>query len=231
MATALIVAAGRGERLGSDGPKAFVPLAGRPMIAWSIDAFNGVQAIDRVVVAVPPGWAPRTELEATALAGAIVCEGGSERSMSVLNALAASGGGADCEPILVHDAARPLLTVDLIERMVAAVSGENGSEAAVAAAPVADTIRVAGAGGTAVSTPDRATLRAVQTPQAFRRRTLERALAQGEAKLAAATDDASLVEMLGIAVTLIDAPSENFKVTNPTDLKLAELVLAERSIA
>ena len=231
MATALIVAAGRGERLGSNGPKAFVQLAGRPMIAWSIDAFRQVPAIEQVVVAVPPGWAPQNELEAEAVAGVVVCEGGAERSMSVLNALVASGSGAEDQPILVHDAARPLLTPDLIGRMIAAITGENGSEAAVAASLVADTIRVADAGGTAIATPDRSTLRAVQTPQAFRRRTLERALAQGDAKLAAATDDASLVEMLGLPVRLVDAPSENFKVTNPTDLKLAELVLAERSEA
>lgn len=230
MATALVVAAGRGERLRADGPKAFVPLGGRPMIAWSLDAFAAVPEVRRVVVAVPPGWTPADRPEREALEGAIVCEGGAERSMSVRNALAATEGPDD-EAILVHDAARPLITPDLIERMIAAVTGSGAHSAAVAAAPVTDTIRLVDGAGNAIGTPDRTTLRAVQTPQAFKRETLAAALSLGEADLASATDDAALVERLGIKVALIDAPPENIKVTNPTDIRLAELLLAERGIA
>lgn len=227
MATALVVAAGRGERLGVDGPKAFAPLAGRPMLAWSLDVFHSVEAIGSVVVAVPPGWLPTDGPEADALRGCTICEGGAERSLSVRNALAASEGPDD-EPVLVHDAARPLVTADLIERMIAAVEGDGGETAWVAAAPVTDTIRVADAGGNVVATPDRATLRAMQTPQAFRRSTLGRALAQDESLVAAATDDAALVEAMGGSVRLIEAPVENIKVTNPLDLRIAESLLSGR---
>ena len=229
MATALIVAAGRGERLGASGPKAFVPLAGIPMIGWSLKAFRASPRIESIVVAVPPGWEPASPAESELLDGVVVCEGGAERSISVRNALDASGAGHASEAVLVHDAARPLVTPELIDRMIESVSRDGTCEAAVAAALVTDTIRVVDADGNAVATPDRATLRAVQTPQAFRRQTLARALSLDLEKLAAATDDAGLVEALGVSVKLIEAPAENFKVTNPTDIRLAELLLADRA--
>ena len=147
------------------------------------------------------------------------------------NALEASGAGLDTEAVLVHDAARPLVTPELIELMIDSVAPAGNCEAAVAAAAVTDTIRVVDANGNAVATPDRAMLRAVQTPQAFQRGTLTRALSLDEAQLAAATDDAALVEALGVTVKLIEAPAENFKVTNPNDIRLAELLLAQRSAA
>jgi len=231
VATALIVAAGRGERLGASGPKAFVPLAGIPMIGWSLRAFRASPQIDTIVVAVPPGWEPANPAESELFDGVVVCEGGAERSMSVRNALEASGAGPDGEAVLVHDAARPLVTTALIERMIGSVAPDTACEAAVAAALVTDTIRVVDENGNAVATPDRATLRAVQTPQAFRRGTLARALALDEAQLAAATDDAGLVEALGVSVKLIEAPAENFKVTNPNDIRLAELLLEQRATA
>ena len=228
MATALVVAAGRGERLGVSGPKAFAPLAGRPMVAWSLDAFRETPGVEAIVVAVPPGWLPARPGEVEALSGCIVCEGGAERSLSVRKALEASGGGPREEPVLVHDAARPLVTVELIEAMIASVSGNGGADAAVAAAPVADTIRVADADGNVLSTPDRASLRAMQTPQAFRRETLERALAQDDRIVAAATDDAALVEAMGGTVRLVEAPVDNIKVTSPLDLRIAGELLAAR---
>ncbi|MEI6447005.1 MAG: 2-C-methyl-D-erythritol 4-phosphate cytidylyltransferase, partial [Actinomycetes bacterium] len=159
--------------------------------------------------------------------GCTVCEGGAERSFSVRNALAASSGPAG-EAVLVHDAARPLLTGELIARMIDSIEGPDGAQAAVAAAPVTDTIRVADVDGSVLATPDRSTLRAMQTPQAFRREVLERALAQDDEMVAAATDDAALAEALGVVVKLIDSPPENLKVTTPTDIALAELLLAER---
>jgi 2-C-methyl-D-erythritol 4-phosphate cytidylyltransferase len=165
------------------------------------------------VVAAPPG------LEA---AGATVVEGGAERSHSVRNALAASSG----DPVLVHDAARPLVSVELIERCVAAVAG--GADAAVAASPVVDTTKEAGDDGVVVRTLDRSRLWAIQTPQVFRREALTAALAQPDDVLAAATDDASLVEAAGGRVVVVRAPRENLKVTTPLDLRVAELLLAER---
>jgi 2-C-methyl-D-erythritol 4-phosphate cytidylyltransferase len=165
------------------------------------------------VVAGPPGLS---------IDGATVVEGGAERSHSVRNALAASTG----DPVLVHDAARPLVSVELIEQCLAAIAG---ADAAIAAAPVVDTTKEADAGGTVVRTLDRSRLWAVQTPQVFRRAALEAALARPDAELAAATDDASLVEAAGGRVVVVEAPRENLKVTTPLDLRLAELLLSSRA--
>lgn len=222
MAVALLVAAGRGERLGADGPKAFVMLAGRPMFEWSLDALRAVEAIERIVIALPAG--------AQAPEGTIGVAGGAERSHSVRAALAAAGDGPDDEPILVHDAARPLLTPEIVQRSLDALA-QTGADAVVAAAPVVDTIKRvhADAPGLHVeATLQRHALWAVQTPQVFRRAALARALAQPDAVLAAATDDAGIVEQTGGRVHLVESPRENLKVTTPVDLRLAALILEER---
>jgi 2-C-methyl-D-erythritol 4-phosphate cytidylyltransferase len=218
MAVALILAAGRGERLGFDRPKALVPLAGRPLLQWSVDVLEQVSAIQRIVLALPA--------DVKAPAGTIGVEGGAVRSESVSLALAAAGDGPDSELVLVHDAARPLLTVELIEATLAAAEGE-GVDAAIAAAPVTDTIKQAGADGTVTRTLDRAGLWAVQTPQVFRRETLVRALDVPHDVLAQATDDAWLVERAAGVVVLVPAPPENLKVTTPLDLALAEMLLTQ----
>ncbi len=214
MAVALLVAAGLGERLGSEGPTALVVVAGRPMLEWSLEALRAVPAIERVVVALPEGF--------DAPAGTVGVRGGAERSHSVRNALAAAGDG---DPVLVHDAARPLLTPALVERCLAAVAG---ADAAIAAARVTDTTKEAGPDHVVARTLDRSRLWAVQTPQVFRRAALEAALAQPDDVLAAATDDASLVEAAGGTVRVVEAPRENLKVTTPVDLRVAELLLGER---
>jgi 2-C-methyl-D-erythritol 4-phosphate cytidylyltransferase len=216
VAVALVVAAGRGERLGTSVPKAFVMLAGRPMVQWSIAALSAVEAIEEIVVALPPAMdAPE---------GTIGVAGGTQRSHSVQAALAAAR--AD-DVVLVHDAARPLLTVALVEDCLAALAAGE-CDAAIAAAPVTDTIKECDA-TTVVRTLDRARLWAVQTPQAFRRDVLERALDQDDEVLGAATDDAALVEAMGGTVRLVPAPPDNLKVTTPLDLRVAELLLRERS--
>jgi 2-C-methyl-D-erythritol 4-phosphate cytidylyltransferase len=215
-AVALVVAAGRGERLGSSGPKAFVMCGGRAMLEWSIDALKAVPEIGHIVVATPPG--------VEAPAGTTGVFGGPERSHSVRAALHHTLAG---DPVLVHDAARPLVTPDIIRATLAGL--DAGADAAIAAARVADTIKESGADGRTVErTLDRSALWAIQTPQVFRREVLERALAQDHAVLAAATDDASLVEGLGGTVRLVESPRENFKVTNPEDLRLADLLLRTR---
>jgi 2-C-methyl-D-erythritol 4-phosphate cytidylyltransferase len=220
MAVALLVAAGRGERLGADGPKAFVMLAGRPMLEWSLDALRAVEQVSRVVVALPDG--------AAAPAGTIGVSGGAERSHSVRAALAAAGAGDPDEPVLVHDAARPLLTPEIVQRSLRALE-ETGADAVVAAAPVVDTIKRVGDDALrVVETVPRSALWAVQTPQVFRRSVLERVLAQPDEVLAAATDDASLVEQTGGRVHLVESPRENLKVTTPVDLRLAAILLEER---
>jgi 2-C-methyl-D-erythritol 4-phosphate cytidylyltransferase len=182
------------------------------MLEWSVEALLGAPSIDRVVVALPPGVAPP--------AGVIGATGGAERSLSVRNALRAAEG----DPVVVHDAARPLVTASLIEDVLAALVD---CDAAIAAAPVVDTIKQA-RDGEVVRTLDRAGLWAVQTPQAFRRDALERALDQPDDVVRAATDDASLVEALGGTVRVVEAPRQNLKVTTPLDLRLAELLLGER---
>ena len=216
MAVALIVAAGLGERLGASRPKALVELAGRPLLQWSVGVLASVPTIERIVVALPAGT--------DAPAGTQGVQGGATRSESVLRALEAVGPG---DPVLVHDAARPLVTVELIEAALASVEGE-GVEAAIAATPLTDTVKQADSEGRVTQTLDRAGLWAVQTPQVFRRGALERALDVPDEVLAQATDDAWLVERAGGRVVIVPAPKDNLKVTTALDLDLAELLLTRR---
>jgi 2-C-methyl-D-erythritol 4-phosphate cytidylyltransferase len=215
MAVALLVAAGRGERLGTGGPKAFVMLGGRPMLQWSIEALSAVDEVDRIVVALPPG--------VPAPAGTVGVPGGAARSQSVRAALHAAGHS---DVVVVHDAARPLVTPELVRDCLAALA-DHECDGAIAAAPVTDTIKES-RGQEVVRTLDRSRLWAIQTPQVFTRAALERALDCADEDLAAATDDASLVESGGGTVRLVPAPRDNMKVTTPLDLRVAELLLAER---
>jgi 2-C-methyl-D-erythritol 4-phosphate cytidylyltransferase len=221
MAVALIVAAGRGERLGSGCPKALVTLAGSPMIEWSLRALREVEEVERVVVALPPetefGPAPQNVTLVT---------GGSTRSHSVREALVASGYG---DPVVVHDAARPLAAPDLFERALAELES-SGVDAVIAATPVPDTIKeVAQDGSTVRRTLDRSRLWAVQTPQVFRRAALERCLYEASDELlSAATDDAWLIERAGGSVRVLPSHPGNVKVTTAVDLRVAELLLADR---
>ena len=190
------------------------------MLEWSVDALRLVAGVETIVVALPA-----SALDA-APPGTIAVAGGAVRSESVRAALRACGAG---DPVVVHDAARPLAPASLFERALARLE-QSGADAVIAAAPVADTIKEVGADGRTVArTLDRARLWAVQTPQVFRRDVLERALFDaGEEALSAATDDAWLVEQTGGVVEVVEAPAANIKVTTPTDLRLAELLLSER---
>jgi 2-C-methyl-D-erythritol 4-phosphate cytidylyltransferase len=218
MTVALIVAAGSGDRLGAARPKALVELAGRPLVQWSIDALAQVEGVERIVVALPAGTPPP--------AGVTAVDGGAVRSDSVRRALAASGDG---DPVLVHDAARPMLTAEIARAVLAALAGDLAAAAAIAAAPVTDTVKRADAGTREVSeTLDRNELWAVQTPQVFRRAALQRALDVPAELLAQATDDAWLVERDGGKVIVVPSSEENFKVTTPLDLELAALLLSRR---
>jgi 2-C-methyl-D-erythritol 4-phosphate cytidylyltransferase len=202
----IVPAGGSGERLGADRPKAFVVCAGRPLIEWSLDVLTAV--CDRVVVAAPAEWLRDGWVE-----------GGPSRSASVRNALAAA---PEASTAVVHDAARPLVTRELVEACVGALMGVDG---AIAATPVTDTVKEAYPDATVLRTLDRSRLWAVQTPQVFRAESLRRALDVDDAALAAATDDASLVEAAGGTVRLVEAPPENFKVTTEADLARAEAAL------
>jgi 2-C-methyl-D-erythritol 4-phosphate cytidylyltransferase len=148
------------------------------------------------------------------------------RSESVRRALAAAGEG---DPIVVHDAARPLVTGELVERAIAALAGDPDADAAIAALPVTDTVKRVDSAGAVSETLERSELWAVQTPQVFRRSALERALRVPAEELARATDDAWLVERAGGRVIVVRASAENLKVTTPFDLRMAELLLADRA--
>lgn len=234
----MIAAAGSGERLGAGGPKAFVPLAGRPMVEWSIAAFRAVERVRSIVVACPPGHVH--ELGGHDLG---VVEGGETRAQSVANAMAAVG----TELVAIHDAARPLVTAELVEGVLATLLADDGADGAIAATPVVDTIKRSAPGEGSSrrvivsdayrvinrslvvdETVDRGRLWAAQTPQVFRVESLRRALGADPEDVAAATDEAMLVEAAGGRVLIHPAPPENLKVTTPLDLRVAALLLSER---
>ena len=180
------------------------------MLEWSLEALGGV--CERVVVAVPAGFEEPPDR----------VRGGESRSASVRNALAAA---PEATVAVVHDAARPLVTRQLVERCL---QGLEGWEGAIAATPLTDTVKEGDAGGRVLRTLDRSRLWAIQTPQVFRADALRRALAGEAADLAAATDDASLVERAGGSVRLVEASPENMKVTTALELRLAEAILQSR---
>jgi 2-C-methyl-D-erythritol 4-phosphate cytidylyltransferase len=215
----IVPAAGLGERLGAAVPKALAAFEGRPLVAWSVDVL--ASTCERVVVAVPPGYEGHAALSSLSAATVLVA-GGASRSASVRAALEAA---SEAEVAVVHDAARPLVTADLVRSCLSALEGFDG---AVAAARVADTIKEADSEWRVVRTLERARLWAIQTPQAFRAKALRRALAVGDEELAAATDDASLVEAAGGSVRVVEAPPDNIKVTDAVDLELAALLLRAR---
>ncbi|HEX7425638.1 MAG TPA: 2-C-methyl-D-erythritol 4-phosphate cytidylyltransferase [Mycobacterium sp.] len=213
---AVVPAAGSGERLAAGAPKAFVNLCGRPMLEHALGGLRDSGVVDGVVVAVPPN---RTDEAKLVFGGdAVIVAGGTDRTESVRLALAAVG---DAEFVLVHDAARALTPPSLIVRVVQAL--RSGHAAVVPALPVSDTIKAVDVNGVVLGTPDRAGLRAVQTPQGFQtellRRAYERAAAGGF------TDDASVVEMTGTQVQVVDGDPLAFKITTPMDLLLAEALL------
>lgn len=218
---AVIAAAGRGRRLGDDGgapvPKALRLVAGRSLLARSVAALSA--AVDEVVVTAPPD---QLALVAREVAGCTlpvrVVAGGDTRQSSVRLALAAVDPSMAF--VVVHDAARPLVPTQVVERVISALRG--GAAAVVPAVPVADTLRLVGADGGSAPV-NRSVLRAVQTPQGFRKDILVEAHRRTPA--GDATDDASLVERTGVPVTLVEGAALAFKITTPVDLLLAEVLL------
>jgi 2-C-methyl-D-erythritol 4-phosphate cytidylyltransferase len=214
------VAGGSGTRLGASLPKAFVPLAGRPLLAHAVATSMRVRDVAALVIAVPHGYADRRHpiYRGWLPQAATLVPGGAERSDSVAAGLAALPDG---DVVLVHDAARCLAPASMFERLIDAVRG--GAAAVVPGIPVVDTIKAVDAEGWVVSTPERAGLRIAQTPQGFRRDILVRAHELGGS---AATDDAVLVERLGERVLVIDGDPLAAKITTRDDLRAAERLLA-----
>ena len=223
---AILVAAGTGQRLGAAVPKAYVPLAGRSPLAWTIEAFReaaifteivivaGKDDLNRAEAIVPPHGKIRWR----------VVPGGARRQDSVRLGLIALSHDVDL--VAVHDAARPLVSPDLIRRLVT-VAARSG--AATAVLPAADTVHQVDSGGTIVSTPPRTLLRLAQTPQVFRRDLLVQAHERAILDQRGETDDAALVAVLGHPVSVEPGEQSNRKITSPEDLAFAEAFLSRRS--
>jgi 2-C-methyl-D-erythritol 4-phosphate cytidylyltransferase len=223
---AVVVAAGRGERMGPGVPKALRLVAGVPLLVHAVRSLAAAHAVDVVVVAAPPD---SVEEVCALLAGERALEarvdvvaGGADRPASVRSALAALPPEVDV--VLVHDAARALAPSSLADAVADAVRA--GAAAVVPVLPVVDTVKEV-ADGVVVGTVDRSALRVVQTPQGFRREVLERAHREVPVGNGVeVTDDAGMVERLGVAVVVVEGDPRAFKVTRPLDLLLAETVLA-----
>lgn len=227
---AVIVAGGSGERFGDPRGKQFVSLAGLPLVAWSILAFDSAPSVACVVVVCPQGR--DAEMRNDVLARlelkheVTLVPGGPTRQDSVLSGLMAMPE----EPSLVaiHDGARPLIEVEAIERCLSVVRGNNSVAGAICAARTTDTLKVVDESGRIVATPDRTCYWCAQTPQAFRREVVlaahESALLEGFV----GTDDASLVERKGGCVLVVETPRDNMKITVPEDLAIAEATLRAR---
>ncbi|MEO3772332.1 2-C-methyl-D-erythritol 4-phosphate cytidylyltransferase [Micromonospora sp. B9E7] len=215
----LVPAAGAGVRLGPGRPKALRLLAGEPLLVHAVRRLAAAPSVHTIVVAAPVAEVAAVRELLTPVAPVIVVPGGAERQASVAAALAAVPAGPSI--ILVHDAARALTPSELVESVAAAV--RDGRDAVIPVLPVVDTIKEVGAGEVVLGTVDRSALRAVQTPQGFRRAVLSAAHAAAGDSL---TDDAGLVEKQGVAVSCVPGSEYALKITRPLDLALAEHLLA-----
>jgi 2-C-methyl-D-erythritol 4-phosphate cytidylyltransferase len=219
---AVVVAAGRGDRLGLDRPKAFAKLGGRPLLAESLERLEGSDWVDSIVVVAPEEWEEPSILLAEEIgAGKVTAcvAGGATRAESVRAGVAEIG--AEALVVLVHDAARPLLVAEVVERVLAPLG--EGWDGAVPALPVADTLKRAADDGTVLETVDRTGLHAVQTPQAFLAAVLREALT---GDLAEASDCAALVERRGGRVRVVEGDRRLLKVTTQADLDFVESLLS-----
>ncbi len=221
-ATAVIVGAGRGVRFGA-ADKALAPLRGRPVLAYSLDAAESATAIDAIVVVAGDHILDAvTDLTASGRWSKVVATvtGGERRQDSVAAGLAALPSAT--ELVAVHDAARPLAPPSLFDACIAAACSHG---AAIAASPIADTLKRVEE-GVIVQTVPRESLWAAQTPQAFRLDVLRRAFAEASERGLEVTDEAALLEALGLVVTVVPSSLANLKITRPEDLAIAEALLA-----
>ncbi len=224
MNTAILVAAGKGTRMGAD--KLFLELAGRPVIAHTWQRFNDATCIDEIILIAGEGRQKEFEMVAARFdfrKPFRIVTGGAERQDSVWNGLEALSPGTEIAAI--HDAARPCITEAMIAATVAAAQKTG---AAVAAQPMTDTIKESGDGRTILRTLDRSTLWAVQTPQTFRVEIIRRAIASAREKGLIFTDDTAACELIGQAVQLVPCATPNPKATVRGDLPLIELLLRQK---
>jgi 2-C-methyl-D-erythritol 4-phosphate cytidylyltransferase len=227
-ASAVIVAAGSGQRLGRTEPKAFVKIGDRSMVSFSLRTIAEVSEIEEIVIAVPAGIekAARAEVaDAGVKLPVKITAGGAQRQDSVRIALALVS--AEAEIVVVHDAARPFADADLFGRCIAVAQRSGGG---IAATPVSDTLKRGAADGTIAGTVARAGLWRAETPQAFQRYLLVAAHERAVRDRIVATDDSDLVEQIGGRVELVEGRAINLKITTPADLALAELLAANRKM-
>lgn len=224
MTWAVVPAAGRGSRFGGELPKQYLPVFGRPLIWHTLDRLARHPQVDGVVVALAAGdphWPGWTELQGKPV---LACTGGSERAASVLAGLAALPAAVrEKDWVLVHDAARPCLRGDDLQRLLE--HGTAHDVGAILAAPVRDTLKRADGAGRIERTEAREGLWRALTPQLFRRGLLQHALEGAIAAGVAVTDEAAAIERLGLKPLLVEGAADNIKVTEPADLALAEFVL------
>jgi 2-C-methyl-D-erythritol 4-phosphate cytidylyltransferase len=224
---ALIPAAGTGSRMESERPKQYLPVLGRPLLGWAIEALASHRRVEAVYLVLAPQdpWFERFDWPSAGKRLTAFRVGGETRAQSVVNGLQALAGEIAADDwLLVHDAARPCLSAALLDRLIEAVGGD--AVGGLLAIRVADTLKRADADSRSLSTEPRDGLWQAQTPQMFRRALLQRALAA--VNPLSATDEASAVERLGMKPLLVESSAENIKVTVPEDLKLAEAILRSR---
>ncbi len=229
---AVIVAGGSGTRFGAPGGKQMIELAGRPLLSWTIEAFDRARSIAHIVVVCPDAHRAEMRERAVEPFGFTTPVGfataGVTRQDSTRAGVAAAP--ASCAYVAVHDGARPLITPAVIDEVVAALLADPELDGAVCGQPAIDTLKIADTDGVVEDTPDRGRYWCVQTPQVFSVAMMRRAFAVADAEGFTGTDDASLVERAGGRVRCIAGPRDNFKVTVPEDRVLAEAVLRARKL-
>jgi 2-C-methyl-D-erythritol 4-phosphate cytidylyltransferase len=226
-ATAIVLAAGDGRRLGGDTPKAYLPIAGRPLVLRTLDRMFAASSVGTVVLVVAAEHRARCESLLRSDAGIkdqrwLLQTGGATRQESAKRGL--ERVGSDVEIVLIHDAARPFVFVGLIDRCVEAAVQKA---AVVVGLPVRDTIKAVSPQQWIQSTPDRRDLWEIQTPQAFRRELIASAHEHAAREGARVTDDAMVVERIGTPVYVLEGERTNFKITVPEDVWLAETLIRE----
>lgn len=227
MITAIFPAAGKGKRMGAPFNKVFAALSDKPILIHTLLNFSRCTKVDNFIVVAAPEEVDPVEKVLHALPGLKPCSvvaGGTERQYSVYNGLIEA---KKADIVLIHDAARPLISIKVINAVIAEV--EN-SEAAVAAVPVTNTIKVIDRNNNVVSTPDRSTLWMMQTPQGFKKDLLLKAHEKAREDNYLGTDDASLVEHIGHPVKVVMSDYKNIKITSPDDLIYAEAVFGKKAV-
>ena len=226
-ATAIVLAAGDGRRLGGDTPKAYLPIAGRPLVLRTLDRMFAASSVGTVVLVVAAEHRARCESLLRSDAAMkdqrwLLQTGGATRQESAKRGL--EQVGSDVEIVLIHDAARPFVSVRLIDRCVEAAVEKA---AVVVGLPVRDTIKAVSPQQWIQSTPDRRDLWEIQTPQVFRRELIASAHERAAREGARVTDDAMVVERIGAPVYVLEGERTNFKITVPEDVWLAETLIRE----